>query len=211
MMRRFSPILALLGLTFCFGPMASADQITVALLSYDAISATSTEFDITNLTGLNAFPPAVPIATPLTISVTSLLVNLSSGSSLTLPGSDFSITDPQGDLDCTVVACNLIGDSITSAILTGTLSPTIGLKGLPPIDTGILAAFHATITPDATHCRGGTLGAGCDTAIIFATGTTTPEPGAFSLVGVGFLLIGLRLKRLRGADRRRISAGWDQF
>jgi PEP-CTERM motif len=179
---------------------AHADDIQVGDLSYDAgtLSGTSSAFDITNLTGDNAFAPDFPITTPLTITVTQLVADLEGGGSIVLPGSDFTVVDPQGDVDCTASACDLSGDAIISATLTGTFSPTSGLSGLPAGDSGILAGFTTTITPDSVNCSGGTLEAGCDTEIIDATGVTSgpptvPEPGTWGLLAIG--LVGLLLAR----------------
>jgi hypothetical protein len=212
MLRRLPQLLFLQFVMACLCAIASADQIAVGVLSYDGIAASQDQFDITDLTGLAAFPPDEPITTMLTFTVSSLVVNFTSVPSLTLPGSDFTIVDTDGDLDCTATACNLFGDSITSAILAGTLSPTTGLSGLPSGDTGIEADFTTTITPDSVNCSGGTLEAGCDAAIIYATGKSgvvVPEPAAWALVGagmIGLFLIGCRrrsgtveaLKRLLG-------------
>jgi hypothetical protein len=203
MVRRVRQLLLLLCVLVCSCLIASGDQIAVGILSYDAIASSQTQFDITNLTGLAAFPPDEPITTPLTITVDSLVVNFTSGPPLTLLGSDFTIVDSDGDVNCTVVSvCNLFGDSITSAILSGTFSPTSGLSGLPPGDTGILAGFTTTITPG---CGTTTLEAGCDATLIYATGTRSiPEPGTLALLGIG--MIGLSLivmKRLRGAGSGR--------
>lgn len=197
-MRQVLFVLCVLG-SFC--AIASADEIGVGVLSYDAISSTQDQFDITNLTGSAALPPTAPITSELTFTVASLVVDLTSGS-ITLPGSDFTVVDSDGDLDCTSAACNLFGDSITSVTLTGTLSPTTGLSGLPSGDTGIEAAFTTTLTPG---CGGATLSAGCDAAIIDATGTSgvtpAPEPGTLVLGGIG--IIGL----LFVARRRRDAGG----
>jgi PEP-CTERM motif len=187
--------------------VAHADDIGVGDLSFDAatLSGTSATLDITNLTGDNAFPPDFPITTPVTISVTQVVVDLLGGGTITLPGSDFTVVDPQGDVDCTAAACDLSGDLVTGATLTGTLSPTSGLSGLPAGDTGILAGFSTTISPGGCGDGSDVLETGCDTAIIYATGTTggggptVPEPGTWGLMAIG--LVGLLVARrsLRGA------------
>jgi hypothetical protein len=189
--------------------VAHADNIAVGDLSFDAITSSSSQFDITNLTGANSFAPDFPIATTLTISVTQVVVDLLGGGTITLPGSDFTVVDAGGDVDCTGAGCNLFGDAITSATLTGTLSPTSGLSGLPAGDSGILAGFTTVITPDPVNCSGGTLLAGCDTAIIYATGVSTggggggtvgaPEPGTWGLMLIGFVGLLVARKSLFGA------------
>jgi len=198
--------IALLFAIACFSAIAFADQIAVGDLSYDAISSSTDQFDITNLTGLSAFPPDFPITSLLTFTVSSLVVNFSTGPALNLPGSDFSVVDADGDLDCDAAGCNLFGDNITSATLSGTLSPTSGLSGLPAGDTGIASGFSTTITPG---CGGATLVAGCDTAIIYTTGISggaVPEPNylAFCITVIGLAVIRARL-RLAGSGRRAMA------
>ena len=76
-----------------------------------------------------------------------------------------------------------------SAVLTGTLSPLTGLAGLPAGDTGILATFTTTILPNTGCGPNGdtvtTLTAGCDAAVINATGVNpaaVPEPATWMLL-----------------------------
>ncbi len=188
--------------------VAHADNIPVGDLSYDAatLSATSASFDITNLTGANALPPDFPITTPVAISVAQIVVDLLGGGSVVLPGSDFTVVDPQGDVDCTAAACDLSGDSVVGATLTGTLSPTSGLSGLPAGDTGILAGFTTTISPGGCGDGSVVLETGCDTAYINATGVGgvvgAPEPGTWGLMLIGF--VGLLVARKRIAGVRAI-------
>lgn len=208
MVQRLTQLFLLLVLSACFCTVASADQIGVGVLSFDSISPSQSQFDITNLTGTNSFAPDFPISTLLSITVTSLTVNFTSGPALVLPGSAFTTVDAEGDVNCTGAGCNLFGDSITSATLAGTFSPTTGLAGLPTGDTGILAAFTATITPG---CPGiAILVAGCDAAIINATGTAgvtaAPEPGTLGLAGIGMVgLLFFGRRRLFGAGSRNVS------
>jgi hypothetical protein len=208
MVKRLTQLLFLLALAACLSTVASADQIGVGVLSFDSISPSQSQFDITNLTGTNSFAPDFPISTQLAFTVTSLTLSFTSGPGLVLPGSAFTTVDAEGDVNCTGAGCNLFGDSITSAVLTGTFSPTTGLAGLPAGDTGILAAFTTTITPGCPGAAG--LVAGCDAAIINATGTTgvtaAPEPGTLGLAGIGMIgLLFFGRKRLFGAGSRNVS------
>ncbi len=215
MMRRLTQLLLVLFAVVGFSRVAPADQVAVGDLSYDAgsLTATSAAFDITNFDDVEG-----PGSTPLVFAITDVTVNFENGTSEVLPGSDFT-TDADGDEDCTAAACDLSSSSspVVSATLVGTLSPTTGLSGLDPGDTGItgtmtdgLGDAFVTITPGCglTDPGSGTPvlddGAtdGCqDTALIYAVETSgvvtsTPEPGTWSLLGIGLiaLLIGRRLR-----------------
>ena len=186
-----------------FASTAFATSIGVGQLKFVGNGTPVTTFDIVNRTGTQASLPDFPITTQLTITVTDLVANIQGGSTITIPGSDFTVVDAQGDLSCTVAGdaasggCDLSSYSVVSATLTGTLSPTTGLGGLPP-GTIILSGFSTTITPDPA-CAGGpssvtisdaTLSPGCDATTIFATtpGTTAvPEPGTVTLLEIGLL------------------------
>jgi hypothetical protein len=227
MVRRLPQLFVLIVFAACFCTRASADQVAVGDLSFDAatLSATSTTFDITNLTGTAGVdigdPADFPVTTPLIFTVTSVTVNLSSGGPVVLSGSDFTsvtgVFPGDEDVDCTVLpACDLECDSITSAVLTGTISPTTGIAGLPAGDTGITGAMtdavgdaYVTITPGGCGDGATVLETGCDTAIIYATGTAgvtpAPEPGTLAMTGLGMIGLLIGRKRLRGFGRRRIS------
>ena len=191
----------------CCSGIALADPIGVGLLTYDGVPFTSPAmFDITNLTGANAFAPDFPITTQLTFTITSLVANLQGGGTFTLAGSNFTAVDPQGDLNCTVAGdastggCDLAAYNLLSATLTGTLSPLTGLAGLPAGDVGIASAFTVTMTPDASCGTSGTLTPGCDAAVIYATGIArgaVPEPSTWIFVATALacgLMFRLRSK-----------------
>ncbi len=188
MAKPFPRVLILSLVISCFATLANADTIPVGDLTFDQNASTAT-FDITNLTGLNAFPPDFPITTQLTITITSLVAEVQGGGTLSIDGSNFT-ADPSGDLFCTVAGdagsggCNFSAHDLVSATLTGTLSPTTGLAGLPAGDTSIESAFTTTITPSC----GPTLTTNCDAALINAT-TPAPEPATWTPLGI--LLIGL--------------------
>jgi hypothetical protein len=169
--------------------IASAGVIGVGLLTYDGNTPYAlAAFDITNFTGGGAFPPDFPITTPLAITVTNLVANLQGGGTIIIPGTDFTVVDSSGDLNCTVTGdastggCDFAAHSLVSATLTGKLSPLTGLGGLPP-GTSILSTFTTTILPGC----GPTLTVDCDTAVINAS--TVPEPATWLLVAP--ILIGL--------------------
>ncbi len=198
-------IMLLVAVGFC-SELATADSIGVGLLTFDLDTATApAAFDITNLTGMNASVPDFPVTTPLTITVTNLTANLLGGGTITINASDFSVVDTQGDVNCTVVGfaasggCDFSPYNIVSATLTGTLSPTTGIAGLPPGDTGILSTFSTTITPNV-GCgpMGGTtttLTAGCDVAVINASAVPEPAtPIVPALLMIG-LLVSYKLRR----------------
>jgi len=192
--------------------VAFANLIGVGELTFDTLPAAT--FDITNLTGANSAidPIDFPISTQLTITVTSLVANLQGGGTITLSGSDFTLADAQGDLNCSVAGlagsggCDFSAYTLLSATLTGTLSPLTGLAGLPAGDTGILSPFTVTILPNAGCGPDGgtatTLTAGCDAAVINATGVNSaavPEPATWTLLSAALiaLLVGYKINRNR--------------
>lgn len=195
-----------------FSSMAFTQQLYVGDLSFDNPSAGVDQLDITNFVGNGiAFNSGLdPVsASTFDIDVTSLTVYSSafSGGMEVLPGSDFTSVDSAGDLDCNASGCNLYGDDVTSAVLTGTFSYT-GLTGLDPGYTGIEDGFTTTISPTCgtTYLDDGSSDGCQDTALITATETTgatvTPEPGTWSLFGIGAigLLLIARSKRPRRAS-----------
>ncbi|MGO9469435.1 MAG: PEP-CTERM sorting domain-containing protein, partial [Isosphaeraceae bacterium] len=184
---------------------------------------TSATLDITNFDTVTG-----PGSTPLVFTVTGLTVDFENGTSEVLPASDFT-TDSDGDEDCTAAACDFSSSSspVVSATLTGTISPTTGLTGLDPGDTGITGAMSdatgdafVTITPGCgltdpgsgtPILDNGSTGDGCqDTALIYAVETSgvvaTPEPGTWSLLGIGLIGLLIGCRRFRGAGRFSATA-----
>jgi hypothetical protein len=211
MVQPFPRFFILLLVVSCCATLAEADLVPIGVLSFDANTAYAlAAFDISNYTD-GTLAPDFPITTQLTFTVTSLVADIQGGGTLTLDGSFFGGVGAQGDVDCIVAGdagsltskgCDFAAYSLVSATLTGTLSPTTGLGGLPAGDTGIAGAFTTTITPNVgCGLSGGTsstLTAGCDSAIINANGTSpVPEPSSRTVLAValmGLLLVGSKLR-----------------
>ena len=188
---------------------ASAATIDVGVLSFDENTPTGNSFNIVNLTGLG-----FPLETVLDFDVTSLVAALEGGGTLTIGNSSFTDDPLSGNLDCTVAGlpttggCNFASYNITGVTLTGTLSPTSGLIGLPPGFTGIESAFSVLLTPSV----GPYLTAGQDAVIIQATlvetPTTVPEPSTAMLLQLGMVALGgYRFRRKLQFPRRRQASG----
>jgi len=214
MVHPFTRFLILLLVISCCATLANADLIPIGVLSFDADTLYApAAFDITNFTGGNASPPDFPITTQLTFTVTSLVGNLDGGGTLILNGSAFSVVDPSGDVDCTLGGsagsggCDFATYDLVSATLSGTLSPTTGLAGLPAGDTGIVDTFTTTITSNVGCGPSGgtssTLTAPCDIAIIYANATSpVPEPSPRSVIAVALMILLFVGSKLRGSTTK---------
>jgi hypothetical protein len=203
-----SKVLTALFVASCLSTAASAATIKIGLLSLDPGTPTGDSFSIVNLTGLNAFPPDFPIETQLAISVTGLTAN-TTGGPLTIGGGVFA-SDAAGNVSCTLAGdaatggCNFAAYNISSAILTGTLSPVAGLVGLPAGFVGIQSGFTATITPGC----GQFLIAGCDVADVEATlvPAVAPEPSSAMLFATGIGLLAAYARNRRSPRPRWLRA-----
>jgi hypothetical protein len=192
--------------------VASAAPIQIGLLTFDAVTDSIWTFNITNLTGPDqAIPPEFPIKTLLTFNVTHLTATTSTGL-LDIDGSAFTV-DASGNVNCTLSGdagsggCNFAAYALSSATLTGTLTPMADLLGLPPGFVGIESTFTATITPGCDPDTG-FLVAGCDAAIIEAAlvpaPTPAPEPATALLLSIGAVGLLVRQRhRLNRAARSR--------
>jgi hypothetical protein len=191
----------------CVSSAASAAPIQIGLFSFDADTLTGNSFSITNLTGLG-LAPEFPLETLLTFNVTKLTAITTGGGLLSLDGSAFA-ADEFGNVNCILMGdaetggCNFAAHKLLSATVTGTLSATKELLGLPPGVVGIEDTFTATITPGCDIV----LVAGCDAAIIEANAIReVPEPSSALLIELGVgLLACVRLSRHLPRQRRMRS------
>jgi hypothetical protein len=190
-------ILAVLLIVMSWSRGTSAATIQVGVFSFDTGTLAGDIFSITNLTGPNALPPDFPVEPLLTFTVTNLSASLLGGGTLTVDGSKFT-TDGSGNVNCLEPGdagtgdCNFAAYDLLSATISGILSPTSGLTGLPPGFVGLESAVLATLTPGC----GRLLTAGCDAVVIEATlvpetPTQVPEPstGILLQLGMGALAV----------------------
>lgn len=166
-----------------------ASSIPLGFLSYNSTDPGFAQFFIVNQTGPNSsiFPdPTWPISDSLNLSSLSLAVT--DGSGTTVYGSGFFSLDPDGLSWSGPIV--LDPNTIVSAVLTGTLSPTTFMLNDGSTVTA-LPGFTATINDPSGFVDG-------EFAIIYATpvGPTTPEPATLVMVGSGLLgMLGLRRRR----------------
>lgn len=194
-------LLALLVMA-AFSAAASADSFGIGVLSLDptGIGAGAT-FDIQNLTGSADLPPDFPVATPLTFSGLDLLLTFGDGSTETLTTSDFT-SDGSGGFTGNNIF-DLSSTTITSAVLTGTLSPVDVTLADSTTET-----LNPTFTATLTDPSGGPLQA-FDAVEIDATSgvTTAPESSSGLYLGIGVAgLLGMLWKRKqwRGSTNRAL-------
>jgi hypothetical protein len=210
MYRVFSRTLLLLLTLTVFSAVASADQFPIGLLSFDAanLAGTSGQFDITNQTGPNSFPPSFPVTSSLAFAITSLTVNFTTGSPIVLLAGDFTSDGNGGWL-----GNNSFTSPILSAILVGTLSPTSGVV-VSGVGTETFSAFFTDASGNpsvtVTDATGGPLVLG-DLAVIYGstTPTTVPEPGTGVLLGggiAGLILLMLRRRLPQRGSQTSIAA-----
>lgn len=194
-------LLALLVMA-AFSAAASADSFGIGVLSLDptGIGAGAT-FDIQNLTGSADLPPDFPVATPLAFSGLDLLLTFGDGSTETLTTSDFTSDGSGGFTGNNIFDLGTV--TITSAVLTGTLSPVdVTLAG------GATETLNPTFTATLTDPSGGPLQA-TDAVEIDATSgvATAPESSSGLYLGIGVAgLLGMLWKRKqwRGSTNRAL-------
>jgi hypothetical protein len=197
-------LLALLVMA-AFSAAASADSFGIGILSLDptGIGAGAT-FDIQNLTGSADLPPDFPVATSLTFSSLDLLLTFGDSSTETLTTSDFT-SDGFGGFTGNNIF-DLSSTTITSAVLTGTLSPVDVTLSDGTTET-LDPTFTATLTDSS-----GSLQA-FDAVEIDATSsgvTPAPESSSGSYLGIGVVgllaMVWKRKQRRAWTNRALIEA-----
>jgi len=179
-------LLAVLAVGLSLPASVFASSYAVGVLSLDPSAGTIPgpgQLDILNATGAGSAPPDFPVTTTLTFGITSVLLDFSDGSTVTLTAADFA-SDGFGGFagnNSFNTPGSGSGPFFTEAILTGTVSPTSAtVSGVGPV------TLSGSMTADLTDSSGGDLQLG-DSAVIFAsTGTATaPEPGTLLLLAAG--------------------------
>jgi hypothetical protein len=195
--------------------LASASTINIGLFTLND-DGSSTFFGVVNLTGpTSSLPPDYPIETALTIdtSTLSLTATLNGGGTITIPGTGFFTSDADGNVNCTTAGdagaaidpgCNFAAYQLTSATLTGTLSPTSGLVGLPSGFIGIQSAFTVTLLPTSGNDFL-TAGDFVDLQATLIPGERVPEPSTLMLLPFGMGLVARYRLRRHMPPRRRFD------
>jgi hypothetical protein len=181
-MRKILMFLPLLILAL-FSTVVSAASIPIGVISLDPTGvASGATFDIQNLTGLSALPPDFPVTTALTLDITSLTLDFTSGPPQVLTSSDFTADGFGGFTGNNIF--DLSSTSILSATLMGTLMPTsiiVAGSGSETLD----GSFSAIVLPSS-----GTSLSFFDNANITAPTAVisgTPEPGSYVLMALSLI------------------------
>jgi hypothetical protein len=209
-------------LYFC--AVASANQIPFGYLSYDVtVPGTTAKFDITNQTGPNSTPfpdPTWPVATPVSLTITSLTVDFNNGSSTVFGPSYFTLGADGLSFFGSSLDVSGSNPQPTEAILVGTFdASTITLNDgtfwtISPLSfANSTGSGNPEIVDPSGPCSTGVT-PGClqdgDLAVIYAKAQqTVPAPPLGSgLSGLALALFLLtRWAKLRCGSRARDIAG----
>jgi mannan endo-1,4-beta-mannosidase len=163
-----------------FVASVNATPVPIGVLSFDQAMSNSTTgvFNILNLTGISALPPDFPVVIAVQFIDPSLTVEFVGGGTTTLTGFQFVSDGNGGFLGQSLF--DIAGTPIASAILSGMISPTtLMLSDGTTVQDEI---FTAMLQPSA-----GSSLQFSDTAVINAD--AAPEPGTWTLLGAGALLL----------------------
>jgi len=180
-----------------------AATIPVGYFSWDVVfPGNAGQFDVVNQTGPNssAFPDTTfPISTTVIFSSFDLVVHFSNATTQTFGSSYFHLSSDGISFIGSPIPIGGANPSPIDATLTGTLSP-LSISLNDGSSSSISPAFSATI-PGPGPLTDGNL------AIIFATtseGPAVPEPGSFTLVGLGVAGLTTR-KRILSYFRKHLG------
>jgi hypothetical protein len=203
------PCLGSIALLAC-SAIASADLIPLGYLSYDeTVPGLSAQFDITNQTGSNftLFPDTTwPVATPVSLTVTSLTVDFNDGSN-TVFGPSYFTLGPDG--------LSLFGNSLditgsnpqpTEALLEGSINRSAitlndgSMWAVTPLALANSAGTGNPVIVDPTGpCSTGPA-TGClldgDLAVIYVAVQPVPEPATWMLLLTG-IIVSLAIRKIK--------------
>jgi hypothetical protein len=192
--RRLTAAGALAVLACLAAGSAGASVINLGYLSYDVTSpGASAEFDISNITGLNATALAdyadFPVVSDVNLSSLSLTVDFSDGSTQSFGSSYFSLAGDGLSFNGSTIGIGGLNPQPTAATLTGDFSGT-DLTLYDGSTVSIDPSFSVTVLPSTgTMLNDGDYGL-IQGTVAASTGSV-PEPDSLGLALAGIALLGL--------------------
>ena len=186
-----------------FSTLALAGEVPIGFMSYDVVAPGEAQFDVTNQTGINSstFPDMTwPVTTPVSLTITSLVMNLTSGPPLTFGPGYFTLNPDGLSLDGTAIMLS----SLTGAPVSATLTGTFGATNLTLND-----GSHLTIDPNFSVSLtdfSGLLQDGDFVIIDGSYSSPVPEPATLAVLGSGLGSFVLLWRRKRKISARVASA-----